>query len=91
MRQGYRNQYLDLLKVVGTMSIVALHTISNTIHAAGYVSDIHSLCIHVIHQLLYTAVPVFILVTGASFLATGRDNSYKGMRRNILKLVLCIV
>lgn len=91
MRQGYRNQYLDVLKVVGTMSIVALHTMSNTIHAAGYVSDIHGLCIHVIHQLLYTAVPVFIMVTGAGFLATGRDNSYKGMRKNILKLVLCIV
>lgn len=91
MKQGCREKYLDVLKVAGVMSIVALHTMSNTIHAAAQVSDIHSLYIHVIHQILYTAVPVFILVTGAGFLATGRDNSYKGMSRNILKLVLCIV
>lgn len=91
MSRGCREKYLDVLKVIGTMSIVALHTLSNTIHAAGYVSDVHGLCIHVIHQILYTAVPVFILVTGACFLATGRDNSYEGMSRNILKLVLCIV
>ena len=91
MRLGYREKYLDVLKVAGAMSIVALHTMSNTIHAAGYVSDIHGLCNHVLHQLLYTAVPVFVLVTGAGFLATGRDNSYTGMKRNILKLALCIV
>ena len=91
MGLGGREKYLDVIKVAGAISIVALHTMSNTIHAAGSVSDTHSLCVHVVHQLLYTAVPVFVLATGAGFLATGRDNSYKGMRRNILKLVLCIV
>lgn len=91
MGQRGREKYLDVIKVVGAIFIVALHTMSNTIHAAGSVSYAHSLCVHVVHQLLYTAVPVFVLATGAGFLATGRDNSYKGMRRNIIKLVLCIV
>lgn len=90
VEQG-RKRYLDLLKIGGSLCIVALHTLSNTLNAGGYFSDFHVRVVLVLHQLFYTSVPVFLLCTGAGFLASGRDNSFAGMKRNIIKVLACIL
>ena len=88
---GQRKRYLDILKIAGALCIVSLHTLSNTINAGGYFSDSHIILVLVMHQLFYTAVPVFLLSTGAGFLASERDNSFSGIKRNIIKLLSCII
>ena len=90
VEQG-RKRYLDLLKIGGSLCIVSLHTLSNTLNAGGYFSDLHVRVVLVLHQLFYTSVPVFLLCTGAGFLAGDRDNSFAGMKRNIIKVLSCIL
>lgn len=92
MERKARKGYLDILKVSGTIAIVALHTLSNTLNAGGgYVSETQARIVVTLHQYLYAAVPVFLLATGAGFLATGRENNYKNMAGHIFKAALCIV
>lgn len=91
MKGNVRELYLDIVKTVGAVAIVALHTLSNTIYVAGeYISDTRYMIANVLHQFLYLAVPVFVLATGAGFLSGGRDNSYKNMKNHIIKTVSCI-
>lgn len=91
MEEKRRERYLDVVKAAGAVAIVALHTLSNTANTAGYIPDTRRLAFHVIHQFLYSAVPVFMLATGAGFLSSGRDNGYKGMARHIVKVAVCIL
>lgn len=46
---------------------------------------------YVLHQILFTAVPLFIMATGAGFLSTGRSCGYGDMGRHIAKIVCCIL
>lgn len=72
--------------------IVALHTMSNTMNAGGfYVSDLRVKVWYVLHQLLFTAVPLFIMATGAGFLSTGRSWGYGDMGRHIARIACCIL
>ena len=91
MGREYRERYLDILKIAGSLCIVSLHTMSNTLNAGGYFPDFHVRVILALHQLLYTAVPVFLLSTGAGFMASERNNSFGGMKRNIIKVLSCII
>ena len=86
-----RERYLDLVKVMGAVCIVALHTLSNTINAAGCISEMQYTLKHVLHQFFYGAVPVFLLATGAGFLAGGRQRGYGEMKGHIIKLLTCIL
>lgn len=86
-----RERYMDVLKVSGTVAIVALHTLSRTGNAIGWMPDGQRLTIHILHQFFYTAVPLFVMGTGAGFLTHKRDNSYRGMRKHIVKLLSCII
>lgn len=86
-----RERYLDLVKVIGAISIVALHTLSNTINAGGYITDMQYMIKHVLHQFFYAAVPVFLLASGAGFLGDGKVKTYGNMKRHILKLLACIL
>lgn len=72
--------------------IVMLHTMSNTMNAGGfYVSDFRIKVWYVLHQFLFTAVPLFIMATGAGFLSTGRSCGYRDMGRHIARIVCCIL
>lgn len=91
MKGSVRERYLDMVKMAGAVMIVALHTLSSTINAGGgYLSDIQCTIVHVLHQLFYIAVPLFVLATGAGFLSGGRDNSYGNMWVHIRKTLFCI-
>lgn len=92
MEKKEREFYLDVIKVCGGIAIVALHTLSNTLHSAyGSIPVLQRGVVHVIHQCLYTAVPVFILATGSGFLAQDRSWDYRSMWRHIAKILNCIV
>jgi len=87
-----RQLYLDWIKVGGAGMIVMLHTMSNTMNAGGfYVSDFRIQVWYVLHQFLFTAVPLFIMATGAGFLSTGRSCGYRDMGRHIARIVCCIL
>ncbi len=83
--------YLDLLKVLGAVSIVALHTLSLTISRAAYLPDSWWSTKHILHQFFYVAVPVFVLATGAGFFSAGKERTYRNMWPYILKMMLCIL
>lgn len=92
MEKRTRELYLDVIKVCGGIAIVALHTLSNTLHSAyGSIPALQRSVVHVLHQCLYTAVPVFILATGSGFLAQGRSWDYKSMRKHTVKILNCLV
>ena len=87
-----RQLYLDWIKVGGAGMIVMLHTMSNTMNAGGfYVSDFRIQVWYVLHKFLFTAVPLFIMATGAGFLSTGRFCGYRDMGRHIARIVCCIL
>lgn len=89
---GKRKLYLDVVKVWGVFSIILLHTLSNTIHEAyPFVSSQQVSVVHSIHQLLYTAVPMFLLATGAGFLAEKGACGYDRMKGHICKIAVDIV
>lgn len=72
--------------------IISLHTMSSTMNAGGfYISDFYYQAHHILHQFLFTAVSLFIMVTGAAFLDEEHSCSYKDMWRHILKIACCIV
>lgn len=92
MERKERELYLDVIKVCGGIAIVALHTLSNTLHSAyGSIPTLQKSVIHVLHQYLYTAVPVFILATGSGFLGQERRWDYRSMRRHIAKALNCLI
>lgn len=92
MDKKERELYLDVIKVCGGIAIVALHTLSNTLHSAyGAIPVLQRVVVHVFHQCLYTAVPVFALATGSGFLAQDRAWDYRSMRKHIVKILNCIV
>lgn len=92
MEKRERELYLDVIKVCGGIAIVALHTLSNTLHSAyGAIPILQRGVIHVLHQCLYTAVPVFILATGSGFLAQEKRWDYHSMWKHTLKIFNCII
>uniref|UniRef100_UPI004055D2C5 acyltransferase n=1 Tax=Acetatifactor sp. TaxID=1872090 RepID=UPI004055D2C5 len=87
-----RKMYLDVIKVYGAFAIILLHTLSNTVQEAyPFLSAMQCTVIHSVHQLLFTAVPMFLLATGAGFLAESRACSYRLMKKHILKILCCIL
>lgn len=86
-----RKLYLDVVKVWGMFAIILLHTLSNTMQEARpFVSALQASVVHSIHQLLYTAVPLFLLATGAGFLSGREKCSYADMKGHIIKILVCI-
>lgn len=87
-----RKLYLDILKILGSFAIVLLHVLSNTIHEVyPFVSETQRIVVHSLHQLLYTAVPIFMMVTGAAFLAERKICTYGSIQKHIIKIVVCII
>lgn len=87
-----RKLYLDVIKIIGAFAIILLHTLSNTVHpAAPFISEKQQLVVHSIHQLLYVAVPLFMMATGAGFLARKEYCGYSHMKAHIVKILCCIV
>lgn len=92
MDQKVRERYLDVVKAAGALAVTALHTISSTLNAGGgYLSDFQCMIMHVLHQFLYCAVPLFVLATGAGFLTAERSCSYGNMKKHIIKVTACII
>lgn len=86
-----RQCYLDWLKTAGAGMIISLHTMSSTMNAGGfYISDFYYKAHHILHQFLFAAVSLFILVTGAAFLNEKYSCSYKDMYGHIIKIACCI-
>lgn len=86
-----RQGYLDGIKAMGALMIVSLHTMSSTMNAGGfYISDAYSKGAWILHQFLFAAVPMFIMATGAGFLADGCLLGYREMKGHIGKIVCCI-
>lgn len=88
---GVRRKYIDYLKLVSAYCIVLLHVNSNSLHQVqNFLSENHLIVANAIHQLLYVAVPVFMILTGAGMFGKEIDG-YKSVWPNIRRILLCIV
>lgn len=88
---GVRRKYIDYLKLVSAYCIVLLHVNSNSLHQVqNFLSENHLIVANAIHQLLYVAVPVFMILTGAGMFGKEMDG-YKSVWPNIRRILLCIV
>lgn len=86
-----RRKYIDLLKIVSAFCIVVLHVNSNSLHKVqNFLSENHLCTANAVHQLLYVAVPVFMILTGAGMFSKTM-NGYKAIWPNVRKVLICIV
>lgn len=80
-----RRYYIDYLKAIGSIAIVALHVITNRLdHTA--VTESNYLILSGLLVLTRWAVPVFVMVSGCNLL--GRDNEFELVKKHSVKMLV---
>ena len=82
--------WIDLLRIIGIISVILLHVVSNTINTFGNLSDNAHIFYVFIHYFCSFAVPLFVMISGMVFLDR-KDLTFKEMfKKYILKILLII-
>lgn len=89
-KSGYQ-LYIDILRIIACFSVVMLHTSAQ----AWYSLPVDSLGFKIANSydaLFRFGVPVFVMISGALFLAPGKELDVKKLyRHNILRLVVLYI
>jgi surface polysaccharide O-acyltransferase-like enzyme len=81
-----RIYYLDVLKVISMLAVIFMHVIGNTIHTFN-LNGTPLIVYSTICELMYFAVPMFIMISGALFLNPEHNVNIK---KSVLKLISCL-
>ena len=91
MENKKRIVWIDLLRVIGVISVIFIHVVSNTVNTFGNLSDNAHIFYSFVHYFFSFAVPLFVMISGMMFLGK-KDLSYKEMfKKYILKILLIIL
>ena len=80
--------WIDLLRVISMISIIIIHVIGNTLntyHLNGTAKTIY----HIIEQLCYFAIPLFVMLSGIFFL--NKDIDIRKIITKYSKKILLII
>lgn len=83
--------FYDILRVLSIFAIIIMHVIGNTINTLGLegtaANVYNSIC-----QLMYFAVPMFIMISGALFLNPDKEVDIKKLyKKYVLRIVICLL
>lgn len=82
-----RRVYVDYLKVLACITIVALHVIGQgTVFGTNETVDIYLMCIQLLTRW---AVPAFVMASGCNLL--GRENGFAVAKKHILKMLRLVL
>lgn len=86
-----RTQYLDMLRILATLSVVVLHV--SAVHWYGTpVNTFHWQVYNIYDSVVRFCVPIFFMISGAVFLLPERQVSIRSLyTKNILRLVVAYV
>lgn len=82
--------YYDLLRVISIFAVIIIHIVGNTINTFN-LDGLSAKIFNSISQLMYFAVPLFVMISGALFLNPDKTMDIKRLySKNILRIVLCL-
>lgn len=85
-----RIAFYDLLRAISIFAVITMHVIGNTINTFGLTgtpADVYN----AICELMYFAVPMFIMISGSLFLNPKRELDTKTLyKKYILKMVIAL-
>lgn len=80
---------IDLLRVVATLGVIAIHSDVITSSYTNYLGGISWWFVNIIHSFSRMAVPLFIMISGSIYLNPDKDVNFKQMLvKAITRLVL---
>ncbi len=82
--------FYDLLRVLSIFAVITMHIIGNTINTFG-LSGTAKNVYNAICQVMYFAVPMFVMISGALFLNPNKELDIKKLlKKNILKIIISL-
>lgn len=82
--------YYDVLRIISVMAVIVLHVIGNTINTLN-LSGISSNIYHIIFQLMFFAVPMFVMLSGGLFLNPEKEIDIKKLyTKYISRILICL-
>lgn len=86
-----RLPYLDVLRTIAILSVVIFHIIENTLNTY-FLSGKAAVVFNIISQIMYYAVPIFIMISGSLFLNPNKKFSIKELyNKYIKKIIIALV
>ncbi|WP_336659222.1 acyltransferase [Leucobacter sp. USHLN153] len=85
--RGARIEYFELLRVVATVAVIAIHAAITEWHAIP-VDTARSIELTWINSALRWCVPIFFMISGALFLDPGRTVRARSLRRRVVRLLI---
>lgn len=82
--------WIDILRIVGALSVVIMHVIGNTLNTFN-LQGTPAIIYNVIAKLLYFSIPLFIMISGMMFLKKEKEISISKMWKNTIKILLAII
>lgn len=83
--------WIDVIRIIGMISVIMIHIIGNTLNTF-HLSGPEGLVFNVISKILYFSIPLFIMLSGAMFLAKNKTIDYKTiLSKYALKIFLAII
>lgn len=82
--------YYDVLRVLSIFAVITMHVIGNTLNTL----NLHGVAANIyggICQLMYFAVPIFVMISGTLFLNPKKQFSIEKLyKKYILRIVVCL-
>ncbi len=86
-----RVPYLDVLRAIAILSVIIFHVIENTLNTY-FLSGKAAIVYNIVAQIMYYAVPMFIMISGALFLNPKKEISIKELyNKYIKKIVIALI
>lgn len=87
-----KKYYFDALRLLATFAVVVMHASSAFGSMEGPLSGADAFFFSLYHDITTFAVPVFVMISGALFLAPERDTSYPVLlRKYVRRIVLALI
>lgn len=75
--------YYDILRTISIIAVIVIHVIGNTINTFN-LSGIPMVVYKSIWQLMYFAVPMFVVISGGIFLNPEKDINLKDLYKKYI-------
>ena len=86
-----RVPYLDVIRTIAILSVIIFHVIENTLNTY-FLSGKAAIVYNIVAQIMYYAVPLFIMISGALFLNPKKEISIKELyNKYIKKIVIALI
>ena len=83
--------FIEIMRVIGALGVVVIHVYFSVIGNFPDIRPLAKQAFNTVFMLMNFAVPLFIMISGALFLNSGKTYTYKTIWKNIRRILLCLV